>query len=548
PYLGFISASILILSGFYIWYIRHFDWRQSYISLIGFVPLVLAYSYIKVLDGVSDRIKIQWGYFSLQGTPKGMVAPKGSMMDAVLKWFGKASYELDFENVANMGIVVLIVLVVYWIGLFFRRSSFYFKVNDALKPLLFASVLMTLYSLGLFFLPFSQDFVEDKLGFLLMFKAVGRLIWPLYYALAILAVLYLNHFSTKMVQWVAIPVIVLSALIWKWEINTYTMVDFRDKVHGNFLGQAQKDEVAQLFKEQNIQIDDFQAILGLPKLMSWTDNFISEINWSTQYNSMKISLSTGLPMVSSMLSRMSIGQTADAIELLADPLVNKTLAVKFPNKKDLLIVCGVDFPPMSRGEKFLIEISDTLYSAPNGFTLLRLPLDKINDNKYIKEARQIVSEGQNVHPEHFHVGFDDENADVKYFGGGSKLCTKGYHLLYEDTIANPVASHYIFSIWTKIDHQKYGVGWFRCKVQNKNGDVIYEEVPDTRRSNDVDGEWIRTELKFPAEKECKVTISFEANRSLYVDELLIRPEGAHVIFEDQASGYVLFNGYKIGVQ
>lgn len=40
--------------------------------------------------------------------------------------------------------------------------------------------------------------------------------------------------------------------------------------------------------------------------------------------------------------------------------------------------------------------------------------------------------------------------------------------------------------------KKYGIGWVKCKVKDKNGDIKYEQYPDTRKSNDVHDQWIRT--------------------------------------------------------
>lgn len=546
PYLGFIAASTMMLSGLYLFYVSKFKKSFLYISTLGLLPLVLAYGYIKMADHVTDRIKIQWGYFSLQASPKGMIAPKGSLMEDVMKWFGQPGYEIDFESWANLGIVTIVLLVMILVGLFIKKSSkFHFSVPASFRPILFSSIVLLTYSTGLLFLPFEQDYIEDKLGFLLMFKAVGRLIWPFYYAMTILAVLYLNHLSSGLKSYYVVPFIVLAALVWKWEINTYILTNFKDKVHGNFLGNSQKNDVNNLFKGNNIDPGDFQAILSLPKLMTWTDNFISEVNWSTQYHSMNISRSTGLPMVNAMLSRMSIGQTAESIELLANPLVEKSLPSKFPNQKDILIVLGADHPPLSSGEKFLVEISDTIYSEPNGFKLLRLSLNKINNNQYIKEAQLNLSKSENHNTPLYYDGFENEESKFSYFGKGSKMLIKGEHTLIEDTITDPLSDHYVFSVWTKIDNLKYGIGWFTCEVKRPNGETIYKETPDTRRSNDVHDDWIRTELTFPVEKDCTVRITFNNNRTLFIDELLVQPASSTVVLTDKNSNESLYNGFRI---
>jgi hypothetical protein len=110
---------------------------------------------------------------------------------------------------------------------------------------------------------------------------------------------------------------------------------------------------------------------------------------------------------------------------------------------------------------------------------------------------------------------------------------------------NPLSDKYTFSVWTKIDHQKYGLGWFKCEVKRQNGEVIYKEVPDTRRSNDIHGDWIRTEMTFPVDANCTVDISYFTTRDMIIDELLIRPDTADIIIQGFDRNGMLFNGFKV---
>ena len=132
-------------------------------------------------------------------------------MDAILKWFGKPSYELDFESIANIGLVSAVTLILIIVGLFIKEVGFPFFCSTEFRPIVFASMVLFIYSSGVLFLPFGQDYSEDKLGFLLMFKAVGRLVWPLYYAISILTVLYLNGIFNKSNQVVGYCIVIAAA-------------------------------------------------------------------------------------------------------------------------------------------------------------------------------------------------------------------------------------------------------------------------------------------------------------------------------------------------
>jgi hypothetical protein len=545
PYMGFMGCSLLMISGLFRWAIDRTEWGRLKSFVLGLIPLIIAFTYFKINDPVDDRIKIQWGYFSYPSTPKGLIAPKGTLMDDIIKTISKG-YDIEWESFNYVGLVSILITILTIIFYLYKNFHPYsLQISKRYTPIIISSLLLYLYSTGIFFLPFDQDYVEDSLGFLLMFKAVARLGWPLYFTITIMVVMVINAFYVKTHKAISLPIIIILALLWNWDINTYVKLDYKDKIHGNIFSKNDDKYILEIFKEHQINPNDFQCILSLPKLMTWTDNFISEVNWSTQFYSQKISKITGLPLLNAMLSRMSIGQTAEKIELLANPFIYKSLLEKLPNQKDILIVLGVDYPPLSSGEKFLLEISDTLYSEKNRFTLLRLPIEKINNNRHIFDAKNYVTDSINQNVYQYYDGFEDENAPYRYFGKGSKLCQKGDHILYFDTITSPVSDKYTFSIWTRFDHQKYGIGWFTCEVKNKNGDVIYKETPDTRRSNDVHDDWIRTELIFPVEQNCSVKISFNTNRQLYIDELLIKPDSSKIVIKNPNNTEILYNGFKI---
>ena len=99
-------------------------------------------------------------------------------------------------------------------------------------------------------------------------------------------------------------------------------------------------------------------------------------------------------------------------------------------------------------------------------------------------------------------------------------------------------------VWTHVDSEKYGIGWVKCKIKDQNGSIVSEYYPDTRKSNDVHDQWIRTEIRIPVKKDYTIEISMETNRTIYIDELLLRPEKMiHVI--DVGKKDLLINGYKV---
>lgn len=543
PYLGFTGCALLMLSGALRWLYERSDLGKLKSFFVGIVPLMITFIYFKLSDPIDDRIKIQWGYFSFPSTPKGLIGAKGTLMSDILKSTG-TEYNIDVESNNYIGMVSIIIIVLTLLFFIYKNfHSYQFSISKRFASICISSLILYLYSSGLFFLPFSHDFIEDKLGFLLMFKAIARIGWPIYFTIAILVVNVMDEFYSKTHKTISLPIIIILALIWNWDINTYVKPYFKDKINANFLGKEQEQKMVEIFQKQNINTNDFQCILSLPKIMTWTDNFISEVNWSAQYNSQNISRITKLPMLNAMLSRMSISQTAERIELLANPLVKKSIIDILPNKRDILIVLGTGYPELTSGEKFLLQISDTLYYKENEFSLHRLKVDDINNNEYIKAAQMLRCPIENDTHAGIYMGFNESKTEFSYFGKGAKKYEKGQHTILETKIENPESDHHIFSMWTRFDHLKYGIGWINCQVKDSTGNVIYNETPDTRRSNDVHDSWIRTEQRIPTPKNCTIKVIFDTNRILFVDELLIRPEHKDVIHCDDDK--IMVNGYRL---
>ena len=76
------------------------------------------------------------GIFLFTIKSQGILAPKGSLMDAILKWFGKPSYELDFESIANIGLVsvVTLILIIGWF-VYKEEVGFPFFCSKEFRPI-----------------------------------------------------------------------------------------------------------------------------------------------------------------------------------------------------------------------------------------------------------------------------------------------------------------------------------------------------------------------------------------------------------------------------
>jgi len=541
PYIGLGAIGFMLSTALFFLINKEFNVAKK-IIFVGITAITIPLLYFKIFDNVTDRIKEQWGYFFYQASIEGLCAPNGSLINQLYQKFFHIEHNPQIESWINIGIVTIILLITFIVYITYSYIKKYKMTLD--KSLIFiflGGVLMFAYASGWFFAPFKESYIEDKLGSLLMFKAVARLAWSLYFVLSILVVVFFSRITANSCKCCHYIPLVLFVFLNFWEIHDYILPNFENKYHGNFFSKKSNDEILKILKDGNVKVEDYQAMLCLPKQMFWSDNILSEINFNAQFYGNRISLATGIPQINSMLSRVSVGQSAEAIELISNPLIEKSLPSKFPNQKDILLLLGAEYLPLTKGESFLTSICDTVLKNEH-FTLFRLPLNKLNDNQYILEARNSKNnEFNNV--KFIYKNFDDEHSNIKYFGNGSMKFSKGEHVIFENSIINPTDTSYKFSIWTNIDHEKYGIGDFQLIISNEKNEIVFEKFIETRRSGDIHDDWIRSEADFPYRKGDHIKIIFKANRILILDEFLIRPNNEHI--KILGDGSFLFDGFKI---
>ena len=267
---------------------------------------------------------------------------------------------------------------------------------------------------------------------------------------------------------------------------------------------------------------------------------MSNHHFNTQFYAMRISAATGIPLVNAMLSRMSIGQTAEAIELIAHPLIEKSLPDQFPSTQPLLVVLGNNHPPLLEGEAALIQNS-TLLLQTDGYALYELPLPNINKVVQLEAPidRPIFFEEWNTPPVKEKPG-QKWIRQKGYFQKGSMAFEKGTHLLLEQSLE---PGHYSFSCWIQIDYQSHGVGNFQYLLYDTAQQLLLDTIIDTRTSNDVHDDWIRAALQLEVTQPSQLYIQLITPRTQVMDDILLRKTATTSLQQSESNWLV--NGYRV---
>lgn len=554
PYTGANLNFFLLFAGAMLFAFEGFKWknwkRPAIISGMGLLPLLIVFLDFKLFDQVHDRLNPQWGFFVYHATFEGFFHPPGSILFDLLTQNKIMVPAIEFEAFLNVGIVatlaVVCLLLISLVARFYRKNKPVLQVlSTEHRVLIFSALLLFLIAANTSLINISQEWIEANFGWLLMFKASGRLGWTLYFALSITAAVFVDRLFRITSPWyMAALFSILIAALWNSEINQYTLPKFRNVFNGNIFSKEEEQNLLKVLNQNKVNLNEFQAILCLPKMIAWSDKILSDLNFRTQVYSTRLSLATGLPMVNSMLSRIGLQHTLERVQMHANPLIERTLVQKFPNQKDLLVIIGSDaIPELKGGEKYLERNAEKLVETAD-YSIYRLKLVDINNNAVIQKARDEVKDGKDVKPS-LHLGFDDQTSPVSFFGPGSLETKPGENFISEFVSPFEQDTQMVVSAWTYLDPGKWSAGFWLVSVLDSSGKEIQFEKMETRKSTDVQGTWLRTSGTVFLPKNARLRISTFSEKPMIVDELMLWPVGVSPIVRRSDTPEVLYENFKL---
>ena len=412
--------------------------------------------------------------------------------------------------------------------------------------MLWAALPIYFYATSLMFMFFDKEWIEEKIFLITMFKASARFMWSVYFILSIAAVFVLNYWYCNLKnKKIAYLILGLCILFSGAEMNNYFKEKFFQQ-QGFENSFSEKSLIA--FRNENAipNIENYQAMLLLPKVALWNDNFITDLNWDVHHFGFRFALANQMPLISAMLSRFSVGEMTEAIELLANPLIEKSLPKKFPNNKNILLLVAKNVDSFSSGERFLISQGEKIISREK-FDIYSLALNKINNNSFQNEAKLNAEKNIAVGNEallSYH--FDETKTNINYFGGGAKMFPKGKNKVFDTLINVEDTTIVTLSAWRHFDSHRYGSGeWFLEQSQDgKNYTEIY--IGDTRYSNDIHDDWIRFEKSFYVSGKIYLRLHFSNIQDTWLDEICLKKEAQILFYKNETmTNSFLYNNFKV---
>ncbi|HET9906213.1 MAG TPA: hypothetical protein VFQ23_06220, partial [Anaerolineales bacterium] len=491
-YFLFISVCFLTVYGFVVWGANRFRWNRAFLNLIVVVAIAGAVVYlpVKLTDPIDDRPTTVYGIQVYTSKAAGTFLPWFAPMDKILTDELKIKRP-DGEAMSYVGFPGLILCIFIVIFMFRRTwlnwrkpvlSNFSLSVTP--MRLLATGIIVWIISTGWFYIIGGSVLLEvfPVLG---QFRSLGRLGWIFYYAYTLFVVWYLfdmlKRTGKPFVRTLIILLVGLLVSVWYWEAWKYLDHQTKGIYHEN---KTFRGEEVYRNALQNIGVDpqEFQAILQVPLVSVGSERINIARGLWTLNRTYQCATETGLPIINSNMSRTSVSQSLELLQLISDPDIPKR-RLELMNEKPLLLLA--DHQQLIDAEKKLVQKGVHLTDVQD-LSLYGLPLEAFHRVTEPAAEKQVLA-----------TNLFDDIMNTEGFNGSGALHTMGKgETIMEFT--SPDSDTLYFEYWAKITHDGVFFPAIAYQWYKADGSLGGEEVLSMHNYNpfNVVEQWIQSTMQF----------------------------------------------------
>jgi hypothetical protein len=415
------------------------------------LPVILLQLFMMLTDNITDRPARPWGFFYAIADFTSVFLPH---VNDLLGSEKRRMNEQFAEGFAYIGVVSNLFFLVFAFHLLVLLVTG--KIRNITKLFnarhyffLVAAILLLLFAMNI---PFKWNlrFLVDEFPFLRQFRAPGRFAWVFYYVIGVFTVSYcsaLYHGIRSAAAKKTITVVLIAAAsLWTTEC-IHRLKDYNRWSHAalqNYMLYAEQD-MQTLLSKTGRYANEFQCLLTLPYFHVGSEKFSIENNRSAFY-AMKASVQFGLPLMNVMMSRTSLQQSCDAVQLFSDSLIQKNIIHGLADSPLLVLTVQQN---LNEQEKLFLNKAILLISDGD-FALYEIKPSAMQGNRTIAKEKL----------------WQAKNSFVQHKGYLSSEITSGAVLLFADTGAAIMNGN------TGKDFQQYENELYNGMMNYAPGDTI----------------------------------------------------------------------------
>lgn len=552
-YLGLMATGFLLLFGLMKLYqdikVKNVNWKNQlmFFSQI-LIPIILFYLFVKSVDIHTGRTTNPYGFFEYRADFDTILLPNHYPFKYLTDLF-LPQFTQTWEGLNYLGIVAIFGSMMF---VFFKLKKRVESSNFTLKPennkslflkfSLISSAILLLFSAGFPF-RFGLESFLNYFPIIKQFRAIGRFSWVFFFIINIGVVYYFNSFLIKYFNEKR-KILSYSILIIIPFIIGIEGISYHLEMSRAITQQKNIFDVKQIDKStrqvlQGVESNNYQAIIPLPFYNIGSENFGKIGTSKIYYLSMLFSYHLKLPILGNYLTRISIQESKNVMQILSNSFYEKEMAKDISSKKPFLLICSKE--ELTENEQTLLNKSH-LIKTNKKFSIYEIGAKELFENTAKKEfdayfnakPHLIAKEGflfSDTSNFFFYNDFENLKNKITHSGNGSlKLNKKGVNQIFtiEGSHLN-VNKKYVASFWL------YNKGQDRlnnCEILQKNtcnNTTTSLKKYKPMESEIISGDWSMIKMKFQI-NDLKEDIIFEfqgfdiENSNMYLDDLFVHEE------------------------
>jgi len=344
------------------------------------VPLAIFFIYLTLIDIHTGRTTNPSGFFSYCSRFSTVFLP---YYEGIGHFFQNLPLRVSLWE--GRGYIGIASTLCFWIFVFLciRYLFLHFVKKNALQtipfevglfaPALFAGIICLLFAMGYPF-KLGLEFLLDPLSLIKTFRTTGRFVWPFFFAgTTFTAYVCSQYLPTQKKR--KFKILIYIFLICAPTFTIMEGVPYQKNAYHNLF------KIKNVFLEQHLDIayqqaldmihsDEYQAIIPLP-FYQGSENFTKlapdHVHASGMYDIYDISnifaYHFKLPLMASYLSRTSICESRNLIQMFAPEYYKKLIAQDIPSDKKFLIVCLPEIDALTPYERGFLQKATFLLKA-----------------------------------------------------------------------------------------------------------------------------------------------------------------------------------------
>lgn len=546
PYLGMIMMSFIAA----FWLIELiFVKEQRWLKLLYFgiqviIPFVLFRLLISLNDSHLNRLGEPAGFFQYYASWKSIFVP----------FFGPIAYlkEALKINVGNweswsyvgfftavFGFIVLIFILNHIKQLRFRS----FLKTDLAKYMLAASlVLMFAFCFPIKY--WWAKWITEYFGAIKQFRVLGRFTWVFYYVFTafVIVSLYKVYLRKNKPKWILIIFLFGAAFTLVESFAIHRTVSKSLVVSKNtFLEENLDDDLKEIAEFLKNERPD--AIMFLPFQHMSSENIMMLGTEEANTQAFLISYHTGIPLMNSISSRMSLDEAIMFNNFFGPEFVYKDLVDEIPSNAKVLLVKNNQ--QLTTEEQKILWTQEKLFENKE-FHVFSWKNEDFNKEFYYKELLKKAPK----EPINYYYNSLDFTEEFSLDGKASYKGVKdSWHVF--DTIKKTdlPEGEYQASFWYYLGVNRPDMA-ANCEYIYPDSNIVATDY-DIKQSKHIVNNWCRVELNFTFKENVDMmrfsVVGNASQEPFYIDEFYIIPQADTLLQWENVNGekYLNYNNFRI---